>query len=233
MEVNIKTLLHPRIEKHCETLFDDGHYKHAASEAMIQVELALKEKSGEKKKFGVNLTSSLFGVGRGIKLRVPFGEELQEKAESLFRGAFSYYRNYAAHDGSKIDKDAAARIMIVASELMELIGASLLSYKDIGGMKGLIKSGIFKREESVRNLLKLLNGYTIQDDVVDGFFEDLYEKGFTDEQMHSVIDLGLVEYITKKYFPTTEEVKHSHFIPDEVSWFDLTNLGKKLIESKK
>jgi hypothetical protein len=37
MEVNIKTLLHPRIEKHCETLFDDGHYKHAASEAMIQV----------------------------------------------------------------------------------------------------------------------------------------------------------------------------------------------------
>ena len=49
MEVNIKTLLHPRIEKHCEILFDDGHYKHAASEAMIQVELALKEKSGEKK----------------------------------------------------------------------------------------------------------------------------------------------------------------------------------------
>ena len=181
----------------------------------------------------MNLTSSLFGVGRGIKLRVPFGEELQEKAESLFRGAFSYYRNYAAHDGSKIDKDAAARIMIVASELMELIGASLLSYKDIGGMKGLIKSGIFKREESVRNLLKLLNGYTIQDDVVDGFFEDLYEKGFIDEQMHSVIDLGLVEYITKKYFPTTEEVKHSHFISEEVSWFDLTNLGKKLIDGKK
>ena len=233
MEVNIKTLLHPRIDKHCETLFDDGHYKHAASEAMIQVELALKEKSGEKKKFGVNLTSSLFGVGRGIKLRVPFGEELQEKAELLFRGAFSYYRNYAAHDGSKIDKDAAARIMIVASELIELIGASLLSYKDIGGMNGLIKSGIFKREESVRNLLKLLNGYTIEDDIVDGFFEDLYENGFTDGQVDSVIDLGLVEYITKKYIPTTEELKHSHFIPDELSCFDLTNLGKKLIESKK
>ena len=105
MEVNIKTLLHPRIDKHCETLFDDGHYKHVASEAMIQVELALKEQSGEKKKFGVNLTKSLFGVGRGIKLRVPFGEELQEKAELLFCGAFSYYRNYAAHDGSKIDKE--------------------------------------------------------------------------------------------------------------------------------
>ena len=123
--------------------------------------------------------------------------------------------------------------MIVSSELIELIGASLLSYKDIGGMKGLIKSGIFKSEESVRNLLKLLNGYTIEDDVVDGFFEDLYENGFTDGQMHSVIELGLVEYITEKYIPTMEEVKHSHFIPDEVSCFDLTNLGKKLIESKK
>jgi hypothetical protein len=100
-------------------------------------------------------------------------------------------------------------------------------------MKGLIKSGIFKREESVRNLLKFLNGYTIPDDIVDGFFEDLYENGFTDGQMHSVIDLGLVEYITKKYIPTTEELKHSHFIPDELSCFDLTNLGKKLIESKK
>jgi uncharacterized protein (TIGR02391 family) len=233
MEVNIKTLLHPRIEKHCEKLFDDGHYKHAASEAMIQVELALKEKSGEKKKFGVNLISSLFGEGSGIKLRVPFGEELQKQAESLFRGAFSYYRNYAAHDGSNIDKNAAARIMIFASELLELIGASLLSFRDIGGIKGLIKSGLFSSEKSLMNLLKLLNGYTISDDVVDGFFEDLYENGFTDGQVHSVIDLGLVEYITKKYFPTTEEVKHSHFIPDEVSWFDLTNLGKTLMESKK
>ena len=102
--------------------------------------------------------------------------------------------------------------------------------------KWVIESGLF--EDSVMEDHKKAlenNGvaYTIQDDVVDGFFEDLYEKGFTDEQMHSVIDLGLVEYITKKYFPTTEEVKHSHFIPDEVSWFDLTNLGKKLIESKK
>ncbi len=181
----------------------------------------------------MTLTKSLFGADRGIKLRVPFGEELQEQAGSLFRGAFSYYRNYTAHDGSKIDNDAAARIMIVASELLELIGASLLSYKDIGGMKGLIKSGIFKREESVRNLLKLLNGYPIEDDVVDGFYEGLYENGFTDRQMYSVIDLGLVEYITKKYIPTTEELKHSHFIPDELSCFDLTNLGKKLIESKK
>ncbi len=233
MKVNIKTLLHPRIEKHCEKLFDDGHYKQAALEAMIQVELALKEKSGNKKMFGVNLISSLFGEGRGIKLRVPFGEELQKQAQSLFRGVFSYYRNYAAHDGSNIDKNSAARIMIVASELLELIGASSLSYRDIGGIKGLMKSGLFTSEESVMNLLKFLNGYTIPNDIVDGFFEDLYENGFTDDQMHSVIDLGLVEYITKKYFPTTEEAKNSLFIPDEVSWFELTNSGKKLMERKK
>ena len=128
---------------------------------------------------------------------------------------------------------AAARIMIIASELLELIGASQLSYKDIGGINGLIKSGIFKNEESLMDLLKLLNGYTIIDDTTDGFFEDLAVNGFTDGQMTAVIELGFVEYITKKYVPETIEFKHPDFIPDEISCFSLTKLGNKILERKK
>jgi uncharacterized protein (TIGR02391 family) len=105
MKIDLEDLLSPRIVKHCMPLYSDGHYKHAAFEAMKQVELALKEKGEVKdKKFGVTLVRSLFGKGQGIKLRVPFGEDMQSKAEILFEGAFSYYRNYAAHDGRAINE---------------------------------------------------------------------------------------------------------------------------------
>ena len=119
--------------------------------------------------------------------------------------------------------------VIITSLAWLICAAYLLSVTCIYIYRLTMNKNIQHTEEPISNLLKFLNGYTIPDDIVDGFWEDLYEKGFTDEQMHSVIDLGLVKYITKKYLPTTEEVKHSHFIPDKISWFDLTNLGKKLI----
>ncbi len=73
---------------------------------MPQVELALKERSGLSNLYGVRLVNALFGQGKGIKLRVPFGTGLQKHAHALFQAAFSYYRNYAVHDGSLIDKQA-------------------------------------------------------------------------------------------------------------------------------
>ena len=44
MELTTEDLLSPRIHKHCLPLWQDGYYKHAAHEAMIQVEQALKGK---------------------------------------------------------------------------------------------------------------------------------------------------------------------------------------------
>ncbi len=82
----------------------DGYFKHAAREAMTQVELALKERSGRTKLYGRKLTTAVFGNGKSIKLRVPFGDELQEDANKLFTAAFGYYRNYVVHDGSLIDE---------------------------------------------------------------------------------------------------------------------------------
>ncbi len=71
---------------------------------MVHVEMALKEKGKvEDIQFGAKLIGDLFAGKSGVRLRVPLGEELQVQAEQYFKGVFSYYRNYAAHDGSRID----------------------------------------------------------------------------------------------------------------------------------
>ncbi|MBI2469709.1 MAG: TIGR02391 family protein [Planctomycetes bacterium] len=230
MSLNIDELLHPRILTHCKKLIDDGHYKHAAYEAMTQVELALKEKSGIKNKYGVRLVKSLFGNGKSIKLRVPFGDELQEQAEGLFVGAFSYYRNYTAHDGARVDPLVSRRILVLASELLDLIGASDISFSDIGGLDGLVQSGTFKNKDQIFNLLKFLNGNILPDHVCDGFYEDLISKGFTESQLQAVIETGLVEYISESYIANElDRLNDAAFEPDELGCFQLTNLGKETL----
>ncbi|MFZ2863987.1 MAG: TIGR02391 family protein [Ignavibacteriaceae bacterium] len=229
MQVYIKDILHSRIIKHCEKLFIDGHYSQAAFEAMKQVELTLKEKSGETKKYGVNLITSLFGKGDNIKLRVPFGDELQEKAKILFEGAFSYYRNYSVHDGSKINNVISFRIMIIASELLDLLGASSISFADIDGLNGLVKKGVFKNEGNVIDLLILLDGEYILNNTADGLAEKLANKGFSQEQMQALIEVGLLEYQSQKYIPSLDELNNDEFKPEEIGFFKLTYLGKNLI----
>jgi uncharacterized protein (TIGR02391 family) len=228
MQVYIKDILHPRVIKHCEKLFTDSHFSQAAFEAMKQVELALKEKSGETKKYGVNLVTSLFGKGNNIKLRVPFGDELQEKAKILFEGVFSYYRNYSAHDGSKINNVISFRTMIIASELLDLLGASSISFADIDGINGLIKEGVFENEKSVIDLLILIDGDYVLDNAIDGLAEKLANKGYSQEQMQALIEVGLLEYQSQKYIPSLDELNNDEFIPEEIGFFQLTYLGKNL-----
>jgi uncharacterized protein (TIGR02391 family) len=231
MNIRLESLLHPRISKHCQELYTDGHYKHAALEAMTQVELALKEKSGIENRYGVNLVTSVFGTGKGIKLRVPFGEKMQKHAEALFRGAFSYYRNYAAHNGSEINKQTCVRVMILASELLDLVGASTVSFADIGGLSGLIKTGIFPDEESVLEILNTLQDWVLPDDVADGLYEYLMMNGFTDTQVHAVIDVGLIEYISEDYYIPIELLDERDTLPSTLGRFELTELGKKVVVS--
>jgi uncharacterized protein (TIGR02391 family) len=230
MEIKFMELLHLRVQNHCEKLFDGEHYKHAALEAMKQVELALKEKSGLKKPYGVTLVKKLFGEGEGIKLRVPFGNDMQREAKSLFESTFSYYRNYAAHNGSKIDKVICARIMILASELLELIGASSLSYEDIGGLDGLVKNGVFPSKNNIIELIKLMDGKSMVDESYDGMFEQLTDNGYSDKQLYSLMDIGLLEYFSEPYV-TSELDKNDPYPPITIEWFEATKLGKEIVSS--
>jgi uncharacterized protein (TIGR02391 family) len=225
----IEDVLHERIRTHCLRLYRDGHPKHAALEAMIQVEIALKERSGVRDKFGVALCDSLFGPSSGIKLRVPFGEEYQRRARELFAGAFGYYRNYAAHDGSKIDGRLAARILVIASELLDLIGASPVSFADLG-VEGLVRKGLFKDRQDLVSFLRLLDGQTIADQVVDGFFEDLAARGKGQEHVQAVVETGLIEYRTNVFRSPGDPPFGDPEQPDEVSWFELTTIGKEMVD---
>ncbi|MBI1813570.1 MAG: TIGR02391 family protein [Deltaproteobacteria bacterium] len=217
-------LLHPRILKNCLTLYADGHYKHAAQEAMTQVERAIKEKTGFEHRYGVNLATRIFGHGHGIKLRVPFGSRMQAEAERLFAAAFSYYRNYATHEGDNIDEMCALRVMVLATELLELVGASLLSSADIGGAPGLVSEGVFASVTQVAELLKFLDGQPLPDDVCDGFYEDLGTHGFTESQLQSLLDCGLVEY---RSVPVDDPTGQT----DSVGFFHLTALGEEVSDN--
>ena len=188
-KIDLDELLHQRIIDKCKSLYEDGHFPQAALESMKQVELAIKEKTGiGEKLFGVRLVNQVFGSEKGIKLKIPLGDELQKHAKTLFEGTFSYYRNYAAHDGSKIDETICIRVMVLASELLDLIGASSISFTEIGGVKGLIKQGIFDDESQIADLLSFLSSQGFPFEISDGMFEDLAERGYSDRQYQAIFD---------------------------------------------
>lgn len=224
---NLEEVLHPRIIKHCKKLVHDAHYKHAALEAMMQVEIALKEKTGIKNQYGKRFIKSILGKDHGIKLKVPFGEDEREYAKSLFDGAFAYYRNYAAHEGSKIDRIICIRILILASELLDLIGASEVSFAEIGGVDGLLKAGIFNHKQQIHDLLDFLNNRVLPGHECDGFYEELGYMEVGETQIKAVIELDLVEYITKPYIPS--EINEIG-APEELGFFELTNLGTNILK---
>lgn len=225
----IEVQLSPRIYKHCIKLWQDDHYKHAAREAVIQVEQALKEKGLVKdRKFGRTLINSLFTLGgnhKNVKLRVPLGDDLQEQARKYFESVFSYYRNYLMHDGSRVDKNISLRILIVASELLDLIDASYLSYEDLGGIEGLLESAVFDSEEQLYGVLQTCDGYALPFNDAEGLREVIFEKyGAFDRHLDAVLELSLVSY-TDCVIPYDCDTGI-----DELGWLELTELGKQFID---
>ncbi len=224
----IEVQLSPRIQKHCLKLWQDQHYKHAAFEAIIQVELALKEKGMVKDgKFGRTLIDSLFTIGgryKTVKLRVPLGDDLQEQAKSYFASVFAYYRNYLAHDGSRIDKNSALRILVLASELLDLIDASSLSYTDLGGIEGLLKAKVFDGEEQLLGVLKTCDGYLLLGHQADGLRETIFlNYGALDHSLDAVFELDLVRYIDTEFYDSDCGI-------EKAGWLELSDLGKQFID---
>lgn len=231
--VDLEYLLNPRIKKHSYPLYENEHFPEAAANAMKQVENAIRERFED-----ANISAALIGrrfvksilspQGVGIKLRVSFDDKLQDAAKSLFDGAYGYYRNYSIHDGSQIDKKTSFRIMVIASELLDLIGASRLSFEDMGGVEELTKIGLFDDKKQIKVFLEFLDGHTITDDVYDGFFESLYARGFNEHQLTAVDDFNLVRFC-RKITPPNTFAPGSEYDPDSISWFELTDTGKKIL----
>jgi len=229
MKIELDIFLHPRILKKCISLYENGFFPDAAFNAMKQVELAFKEKVGiedEKHLFGSRLYEKYLGSGKSIKLKVPLGDNLQKEAKEVFKSVSSYYRNYLAHkDGNKVGKISCMRILIVASELLDLINTSSISYTEIGGIEGLIKQGIFDNKLQLSNLLSFLSSQVFPHEDFSGIFEDLIREEYTKTQYEAVFDLGLIEYHSAIR-------DHSH--PgepedwDDFGWIELTPQGQKV-----
>lgn len=230
MKIDLNNLLHPRIIDKSISLYKDGYFPQAAMAAMKQVELAFKEKAGvedQEKLFGARLYEKYLGSGKSIKLKVPLGDNLQKEAKEVFKSVSSYYRNYLAHkEGNKVGKIICTRILIIASELLDFINASSISFTEIGGVKGLVKQGIFENESQLSNLLSFLSSQVFPHEAFDGMFEDLTREDYTKTQYEAAFDLGFIEYhneIKDHSFPGEPEDWY------EFGWIELTPLGRKVI----
>lgn len=196
---------------------------------MVQVEMALKEKGRiEDIQFGATLIGNLFAGKQDVKLRVPLGEEFQPQAEKYLKGVFSYYRNYTAHDGSNVDAKISLRILIIASELLDLIDASELTLADSGGVEGLVKVGGFGSIKRLGQLLGLLDEYFMPEQTYDGLYENLAENGFGEAELEMVIQLNLVEMHSGEFeTPSTHLGERTEIM----EWFELTDLGRETLKS--
>jgi hypothetical protein len=231
MKIELDVFLHPRILKKCISRYENGFFPDAAFQAMKQVELAFKEKVGiedEKDLFGSRLYEKYLGSGKSIKLKVPLGDDLQKEAKDVFKSVSSYYRNYLAHkEGNRIDDISCMRILIIATELLNLINASSISYTEIGGIEGLIRQGIFENKSRLSNLLSFLSSQVFPNETFDGMFENLIRGGYTNAQYEAVFDLGLVEYHSEirdcSLFGEPEDW-------DDFGWIKLTPQGKKVLD---
>lgn len=145
-----------------------------------------------------------------------------------FRAVFTYYRNYAAHDGSKIDERIALRVLIIASELLELIDASELTLADSGGVEGLVRIGGFGNAERLGRLLAVLDQNFMPAGTYDGLYEELAKNGFGETELEKIIELNLVEMHSGEF--ETSMVSDE---TDVMEWFELTELGRKAFESIK
>lgn len=224
MAETFEEVLHERIAKGPLARYRAGFFKDAVREAMVQVELALKEKSGVSDLYGVSLIRSVFGSKPGIKLWVPFGEHMQGYAEKYFEATFQYYRNYAAHEGERIDGPISLRVLAIASDLLFLLGASQISFTEVGGVDGLVKLGVFSSRNSLLDLLRLLDGCCLPNEVTDGFYEDLAKRGFGDRELQSLFDCGLIEYQVNK------DLDDDIDTIDRIGFFSLTALGDTVLK---
>ena len=231
IDTSIKKLLHPRIIESCEKIFNDTHYDSAARKSMIEVEVALKERGEfDNTYFGKRLIKKTFGNGNKFRLKIPLMGGEQKKAQAYFEGVYEYYRNYLMHNIHDINEVICLRILVLASDLLDLIGTSQVSLAGMGGVKGVIAKYGFEKRERLSELLELLSTQKFPNETFDGMFEELANKGFSDEQYEIVFELDLVEYKSKIMNHSMSDDDPDW---DDFGWLELTDLGRKVLKELK
>lgn len=115
-------LLHSEL-KEAKQLFLQGKYKAAVSTATLKLETYLRQAiNGVKSDYGTRLMSKAFRSSKentvGILTDGALEPEEQEGICNLFRGITGFYRNISHHSETKFNSEAAARIIIMVSEML-------------------------------------------------------------------------------------------------------------------
>lgn len=236
--MELSEFIHQRLQSKAIKLFEDKYYTESAKEALLQVEVALKEKFPFEHdaitavqfidKYFIDDKKAI--KDNRIKLLCKYGE--QGKLKLFFNGVFSHYRNNLNHKDIDLNKIESFRILIISSELLDLIDTSQISYLGDNKLDGLIKMNIFKDKQEFVSFMEFIDGQYIIDYACNGFFEDLYNSGFNDEQYEAVLGYGLVSFDVSK-IDHSNDTNDFDSINDEIGFFNLTELGKKELENNK
>jgi hypothetical protein len=230
MKVTVEDLLHARIGRRCLDHWSAGQYRDAVKEAMVQVEQAVSERdgmnAGSTPRYGAKLNKPVFEPQSGLRLRVAYDGDLQEKAGAFFDAARRFHSEVAAREQETLDGTASMRALVLASELLDLIGAPAAGHSASGIVRALVDQDVFKSAEIVAELLSFLDGYLMAEKEAQAFYEDLRERGFNTDQLRAVVDLGLVEFAAEPSLTTENDVRAVRDLREPPAAFTLTALGE-------
>ena len=117
-----KHQLHPTIAEKVWFIFSQGSYGTAVLEAFKQVEIAVREAGGyADSDYGVTLMRRAFDKNDGKLTDLSEQEPVREAKAHLFAGAIGLYKNPSSHREVEFAPEAAAEIIIIASQLLRIV----------------------------------------------------------------------------------------------------------------
>ena len=117
-----KHQLHRIIAEKVWSIFVQGSYGTAVLEAFRQVEIAVRKAGGyAEKDYGVPLMRQAFDKNDGKLTDQSQPEPVREAKAHLFAGAIGLYKNPSSHHDVEFAPEEAAKIIIFASHLLQIV----------------------------------------------------------------------------------------------------------------
>jgi len=223
-ELDFWSMVHESVVKVAKDKFEDGYHADAVESSFKEINARVKEilrnKTG-KELDGSKLMNYAFSEKSPVivlaDLSTETGRNIQKGFMQIFAGAMTGIRNPHAHENIPISRERATHFIFLASLLMHKLDCT-----------GLIEQGIFDDESQLSDLLSFLASQVFPGETFDGMFEELSERGYSDQQYQAVSDSGLVEY---------HEKMMDHSAPgespdwDTFGWLELTPEGQKILDT--
>jgi len=221
----LEEILHPRIKESSLEIFNIEDYNASVTQAFKVVEEYLREKGKITNNLvGKALMSSIFRKENKpkIKLSLPFDlKEAQPKAVKYFESVFEFYRNYFAHNTSKIKNENAIRYLCIASDLMYLLDESFIPMSGIDQIDKLIDYDIFPDTKSFIEAIEYIDGQHIVGDDPSSLYED---GTISQEQYEFIGGLGIFFYHHLEYY----EKEIDYYV--DTDYFELTEEGQNILD---